>query len=621
MELFHQVRFHLFVLSILVVGLNLNTVGNHYVLDDRKVIVENPHFKDTSFISTYFTKGFCEGIFSKCAYYRPFVALSYLADYRLWGNNFRGFHLTNVFIHLTVVLLFYCFVFLAFQSKTIAWVSALLFAVHPIHTESVAWLAARTDPLAAVFILGSMIFFHFYLERDASRSQSPWEGQRGFLQSHQKSAFYILSLIFFVFALLTKEISIFLPVLLLGYAYVFNCLHQKKRLTIKHLFLSGGRFFYYLPFAVFVFLYFIIRGKALGYLILGEEPADIFWERWFLIPYVIWEYFYRILVPYPLFIFRPSPVIDSVGDVRFWGSCLFLIIFISLGMLSRKTRLGIGFGMLWFLISMVPFLFIVVFSDLGPDERFAYIPSMGYAIVIGCFYQWGRTSMKVQGKRWMHHGMNGLLVITVILFGVFTSVRNQDWKDEIVLWDGHYRWVPNSPVGHNNLGLIYLERGELGLALSEYRKHVGFFPESSSGYYHLGLVYQQMGDLEKAAKAYHRVLELGVGDRFTLYNLGLIYKEFKKLDKASHFLRMSIVIDPQYYWSRLALGEVLFDSEDWAGAFEQYEAALTLRENDPISHLQLSRIYQELGDQEKSMFHYKLFLQNSKNAKIKKSEG
>ena len=137
----------------------VNTLGHPFVWDDNVYISPNAHFQNIHYLPEYFTGGFCEGVERECPFYRPIVSLSYLIDFLIWGDNPFGFHLTNVLLHITVVLLFYYLILTFFQKPQAALIASLFFSVHPIHVESIAFIAARTDPLISIFLF---VFFYFF---------------------------------------------------------------------------------------------------------------------------------------------------------------------------------------------------------------------------------------------------------------------------------------------------------------------------------------------------------------------------------------------------------------------------------------------------------------------------
>ena len=227
---------------IICSGLYANSLNGPFIVDDLSYVVSNRLVLGGGNFLSYFGEGFCEASSRGfgCPYYRPLLNLSFRLDYLLWGMNPFGFHLTNVVIHTLVVLLLYVVTRVVFQQRLVAIVASLLFAVHPIHVESVAFVSARTDPPAALFFLLSFLGFYFYLKR------SQWSLYA-----------YSLSLMAFVMALMTKEIGITIPVILLAYDLI--CIRPWK--GVKDLM---GRWPSYLPFVMVWIVYFGVRWVVLS---------------------------------------------------------------------------------------------------------------------------------------------------------------------------------------------------------------------------------------------------------------------------------------------------------------------------------------------------------------------
>jgi len=270
---------NLFLLILLSMGIYLNTLWNPFVWDDVVYVSTNAHFEDSRYIPEYFTASFCKGAAKDCPYYRPVVSLSYLVDYWIWGKSSFGYHLSNILIHMMVVTLFYIVSLRLFRKPLVSMVGALIFAVHPVHVESVAVVANRTDPLTSISLLLSLYFFHrhFFLGDQTvlnGVSRSPDTGMPegssgqsvGFMEepSLMKDAvertleepkgqgvvFFLLSLLFFSLALFTKEVAVLIPLLFLLYDFLF--IRPWKGM--------GGlllRWKTYLPFGIVLVLYFI----------------------------------------------------------------------------------------------------------------------------------------------------------------------------------------------------------------------------------------------------------------------------------------------------------------------------------------------------------------------------
>src|SRR3989337_99951 len=198
------------VLSIVVIfsslAIYINSLGGDFIWDDIEQIVENPAIKDIGNIPSFFTSDLWRLISNPTIgsyYYRPFFLLSLAGDYSRWELNPFGYHITNLALHALASFLIYQIGRRLFLNSTPAFLGSMFFAVHPVHVESVAWISGRTDPMAALFFLLS--FYFYILFRDG-----------------KGLTMLIFSLISYFFSLLSKEIGITLPLLLLVYELSFK---------------------------------------------------------------------------------------------------------------------------------------------------------------------------------------------------------------------------------------------------------------------------------------------------------------------------------------------------------------------------------------------------------------
>jgi len=447
---------NLFLLIFLSMGIYVNTLWNPFVWDDVVYVSTNAHFEDSRYIPEYFTASFCRGAAKDCPFYRPMVSLSYLMDYWIWGKNPFGYHLSNILIHMVVVMLFYIVSMRLFRKPVVSMVGALIFAAHPVHVESVAMVAARTDPLTSIFLLLSLYFFHRHFfpgeqtvlndvlrppdtgmpegasglsvgsVEDPPRIEDAVEGSFAEPKGHGV-VFFLLSLMFFSLALLTKEVAVLLPLLFLLYDFFF----VRSWKGMGNLFL---RWKTYLPFGIVLVLYFIARHHALGYGLTQDLHWGDVWLRVMAAPSIVWDYFQLQLFPYPLKLYHGSPEIFGLAKLAIvWGVLFMGLYLYVLFKVSRYSKEVTFFG-LWFLMFLLPVINIVPMAWPMVSERFSYIPSMGFALLVGYTGHWIWGSQRVMYSGIMKRGFLGLLVVVLVLLSLMTIMRNRVWSDEIRLW-------------------------------------------------------------------------------------------------------------------------------------------------------------------------------------------
>ena len=197
----------LHIILLLLIGLYVyaGSLHNEFLWDDHTYMVTNPNIKDFSLLPRLFTTNMASTYVQDSRYYRPLQMFTYMMDYSLWKLNPQGYHITNILLHLLVSLTLYCFVSLLSGKRSLAFFTSLVFVIHPIHISAVDFIAGRASSLSSLFILLSMIFYIKCVD-EKNRTKN-----------------YILLIAAYILALLSKEISLILPFLLVLYHFTFYC--------------------------------------------------------------------------------------------------------------------------------------------------------------------------------------------------------------------------------------------------------------------------------------------------------------------------------------------------------------------------------------------------------------
>ncbi|MBI1883295.1 MAG: tetratricopeptide repeat protein [Chlamydiae bacterium] len=516
---------HLFSLLFIVVVILIayaNSFQNHFVWDDDLLIVQNQYLQSPHHISNFFTENIFKGSDHESNFWRPLQLISFFMDQKIWGANAYGFHLTNLLLHILASLEVYLFIFLLFRRKGLALLTSLLWALHPIQTEAVTYISGRADPLAAYFILSSLCLYLYHRQRASLLA-------------------YLGSLISFVLALLSKEMALMLPVYLMLFETV---LYQKGEKKFWNIFLR------LLPFISIVSLYISLRLTVLNFSdspLIQDNPFRLiplplrlltFTKTLFGISFNSithhWEtgYFWLLLFPFNLHMERSTAYAKSFFQWPYLSTLILFGIWIfALFRTSQKSKLQF-FGLTLFLIALLPF------SDLIPlnanmAEHWLYIPSIGIFLIL--------SDLVFQGFKKYPITVSCLFIPYLLYLGTTTYFRNQDWKDEMTIWQqtaelsqsshihgnlavaygrqGNLQKAEkelkkavalqfNYPEAHNNLGLLYIAKGNLTEALQEFSWAIQFNPTYSNAYKNLGDVYEAMNNLDEAKKMWKKALEI-----------------------------------------------------------------------------------------------------------------
>ncbi len=400
-------------------------------------------------------------------FYRPMQVFSYMLDFSWWGLNPDGYHLTNIVWHLLAASLVYFAAFEILKDKTASFLTALLFALHPVHTEAVAYISGRADSLALVFLLAA---FLGYLKSLESR----------------RIGIQIASIAFFLMAILSKESALIFPVLIFLHHRVF-----KTKFPGLLFWLSVG----------ITLAYGALRLTLLRSFMIFESGHGNIFER---IPG-----FFASYLNYLKLLVWPSPLHMEYGftiykwsDPFVWGGAVAMtILLLVMVQLWRRGERAIFFGCAWFLVALIPVsnLFLL---NASMAEHWLYVPSIGVFLALS---EWTAPLFKKSKLKEL-----AVISVAAILagYGLATFEQSKTWKDPVIFYERTLDYAPNSLAVNVNLGLALYERGEISKAYLVFKKAVELGPNQYFPYFGLGLCANSLGKHPEAIAAYNRCLEL-----------------------------------------------------------------------------------------------------------------
>ena len=538
----------LLVLSVLVYA---NTLWNGFTMDDDVYILHN-HAINALSIREVFQPTW-HGVF------RPVTFLTFLLNWALAKGQAFGFHLLNVLLHAAVVVLLYLVLKKLLESvqhgATIAWAAALLFAVHPIHTEAVASIVGRAEILAMGFLLGA---WWLYLE------DRPYWG-----------------LLFFVLALLSKESTIvFVPLLFVSdyargslkplsrYAYLASAgaLYLAVLWQLQgHRFGPPGINFLDNPLALFPASLRIPNALRIAWKYVGLQfyPATL-----------SCDYSYNAIPLYGKFARNALPVVSFLLVLGIWIWAF----------LAGKKQ--------WFLAGAIYLIGFSVTSNLLMAlgtimaERLAYLPSAGFCLLIASI--WILLEQRSRQLAW------AVLTVALLLLAGRTVARNRDWHDNFSLFSADVRAVPKSAKMHAGLGEQYMERGQLDAARSELETAVRIFPDYPQAIGVLAIVASQQGHDQEALHLFEKELDLTpkADHDYDLVRVGLAAQLVKvnQDDRALAILNEVVRTSPANprAWANRAV--ILYQRGEMQAARSDAEMALRLDPNNPQAQSMLAQL-------------------------------
>jgi len=496
------------------------------------------------------------------ANWHPVTMLSHMLDYQLFGLKPWGHHLTNLLLHALNTGL----VFLLLRSMTGAlWRSALvavLFGVHPLHVESVAWVAERKDVLSAFFFLLTLLCWVQFVSESTVHSPC-------------SRVFYGASLAMFALGLMSKAMLVTLPcvLLLLDYWPLKRIGDGGWRMAdFKKLFLEKIPFFVLAAAASLVTLAVQKQGGAV--ITVEEYPLGDRVEN-VLISYC--RYLGKMLWPTDMAVFYPHPGYWPLMEVLLAGVFLFGISAVLF--LGRHRYPFLLVGWLWFVGTLVPVIGLVQVGKQSMADRYTYIPSLGLLVLI----IWG--AHELAGRR-RHQVMvlSRAGAAAVVLCIALTREQLGYWQDNETLFRHALDVTQNNCVAHNGLGVALARNGQINEAISEYREALRLDPDYADAHYDLGNAFFIKSQTDEAISEYREAIRLIPEDAAAHNNLGNALDKKGRIDEAVSQLQTALHLKPDYAEAHYNLGMAFFNKGQVDEAIGEFQAALRLKPDYAEAH-------------------------------------
>ena len=439
-------------------------------------------------------------------YYRPLFNVVLTLNYQLFGLDVFGWHAVSLLLHLTATFWVYQLAKAWSLERDIALAATLLFGVHPVHSESLAWASALPDLLATVFLLPALVLYE-QARRRPSPQRLAWA-----------SALALL-------AMFSKEIAVVAPLFLV-------C---REALDTDR---DARSFRRVLPFLVAAAIYLGVRYEVLGFLskvepkAIGVAASHVV----FTIPSVLAAYARLLVWPHPLAVTYGLNYVTSPADPRFWALGLGVAGLVACAAWLLRSSPAGRQALLLLILFLLPVLNLKAFN---PDEsllhdRYLYFPSVGFCLLLSLALH------RLAGQRWFWTASG--LVGAVFFF--LTVRQNRVWRDDLVLMHHALDLAPRRPFLHNYLGAYFAERGELPEAERHYRVALEANPDYYDSLSNLGDVCRVSGRFTEAETLYRRAIRLGAPYANNYYNLGVTLRSLGKFGEAETVLLQAARMNP-----------------------------------------------------------------------------
>lgn len=573
-QVFRSKYFWIFLVVITSLIVLFPNIGNGWVnWDDENYIVNNTMvhgFSMKRLIAIFKTP-------QVMGNYHPLTLLTYAIEYEFAGDNASVFHTTNIVLHLINVVIVFLLVFKLTGKYQIAFFVSLLFGIHPMHLESVAWISSRKDMLFSLFLLLGFLTYLKYIQR-------------------KNIGFYLLTLAMFCLSVLSKGMAIIFPPILV----LIDVLYQRK--FQKNIILEKIPFFLIAIAFTFIGITAQQSGGAMNELTDVVTLQNIFIGTYGFAIYII-----KLFIPFQLSAFHPYPFVDmNEMPFYFYISILIVPVFVYLLIRTYKKQAIIFFGLLFYVISIAPVLQILPFGKALFAERYTYISYIGLLLALVVFIYNGSVSFGKKYPTIKKLLLQGIF-FSIIIFAYITYTRSAVWKNSDSLWtdvidkypDDYFAYgnranaEPNSIIAiedynkcielnpaffeaYNNRGLKFLKLKEYQSAVNDFNAALQINPDYPKSYVNLGLCYTNLNKFDNAFDAFNRAITLDAKSALSYFNRGALYNKTNQMQKAvidfSNAIKLNSNIH-QFYEER---GRAYFQLNEYKKALADFNTALLI---------------------------------------------
>lgn len=570
------------ILSLFIIAVYIPTFSGQFILDDKPLVKNNLLIKKFNNPMFYFLQE--DGVSDKSqpgyhtGYYRPLINIFYTLDYKMWGMNPSGFRVTNLILHLFTCVILYQFLCMLFDERFIALLVTLLFGLHPVNTESVAWISSRNNILVTLF---SLISFYYYIKHRKDR----------------RIVYVILSYISFLAALLCKEFAIMiLPILFLY-----------DRVMVSNTKILKGEILGYIPFILILFFYFFLRVNVIGAILTPLSTPNI-WKNLYFVPFLILSNLKLILIPYRLHSF----IIQYPDNYLSWKAfagffCLGLLF---LCMWRERNCKTVIFAFFSFFLALLP-----VLNIFSPGRtvtlismRWLYFPMVFLCLALPVY-------IKKVGKTNYFVGIS-IFAIMLTYFGTYSYILNKDiWHDEesffmqeIIHFKNHYyaygyavnllnkkeyqkaerffrivvKHYPDQVKNYTNYAALLIDTGRPGAALLQLNKakSIAMIREERGEWFNnMGMAYFNLRENDEALKNFKKAIIFSPKEPQFWANLGGAYGSAGDYENALLALHKGLQVDSEYIPLRKNLAVTYIFVND-------YEKAILALEKIPTHEIE-----------------------------------
>jgi tetratricopeptide (TPR) repeat protein len=549
--------------------------------DDNEYVYENQHVRNGL---TY------DGViwaFTNCdiGYFQPLTWLSLMCDCHLFGPNPGWIHLVNVLLHLANTLL----LFAVLKKMTGSlWPSAFVaaaFALHPMHVESVAWIAQRKDIMSTFFLLLTLLAYTGYTKRASVHR-------------------YMAGLAAFALGLMAKPMLVTLPFLLLLLDYWplnrFEVPRPSKISGPQSHKSTPARYTHATLYRIVIekIPFFVLSAVSSVITFLTQQAGGVIVDiksiplkdRVGNVLFSYAAYMGKMFWPRNLAVFYPFKAIRSIPLWQFVLYALLLLVVSYLVLRFGRPRKYLPVGWFWFVGTLIPVIGLVQFTGSSHADRFTYLPYIGLFMMIA----WGLPELL---PKWPYRKviLGVSMIIVLMALGIRAHRQVGFWNNSATLFSRALEITKDNPLACYNLGTAYDDVGRHPEAIDAYKRAIKTKPDHVDACYNLGNAYASLGRYQEAIDAFKQAITIKPDFAYAHTNLGVAYGNLGHYQQAIQALEEATTIDPDHLDAWYNLGNAYGSLGRGQQAIEAFEQAIRIKPDDAYAWCNLGNAYGSLG--------------------------
>jgi len=568
---------------------------NDFVWDDREYVYENANIQSLNFQSIYWmVTGFHSGN------WHPLTWFSHALDCTLWGLNPEKHHLINLIIHgLNTSLVFILIMALlsrgaspgksASENLIAVGITSLLFGLHPLNVESVAWVSERKNLLCAFFLLLTLLSYLSYTSSVLRKHRLIW---------------FTTCLLLFILALMSKPMAVTLPVtLLLLDIYPLKRLSLYLGKTGKELSVSLEKIpFFALSIASSIIT---IMAQHAGGALKSLEHFHLDTRLLNALRALVF-YLEKIIVPVKLVPLYPFPIDFHWLDSEYLLSALLVLVITSFCLWKMKQGNYLFFiAWSYYVVTLIPVLGIIQVGGQAAADRYTYLPSISlfFLVGVGVAFWWKKISL-MRFKVGFRVLLLVCLCTVVFLLSYLTINQIKVWQNPEIFWSHIISAFPKTiPKAYHGLGFAYDKKGRLDEAIAEYKRALAIDPNYAKSHYNLGIIYVNKSMFDEAISEFKKALTIDPNYVEAHCNLGIAYGSKNMFDEAISEFKKALTINPNYVEANTNLGAAYHRKGEFDKAISEYKRAIAVKPDFSVVHNNLALSYYAKGNYKLAIFH------------------